>query len=495
MEKSMLLDRVNGKSKLVIPVYIGLLVSTLLIFQQVRNFDFVGYDDNDYVNENQHVLDGLTWDGVIWAFTTSHASNWHPVTWLSLMLDCQIFGKDPGWIHLVNVILHLANTLLLFAVLRRMTGSLWPSAFVAAAFAIHPVHVESVAWIAERKDVLSTLFWLLTMAAYAGYVKRPSVFRYSTAIVLFAVGLMAKPMLVTLPFVLLLLDYWPLNRSEPTQHAAVTDRHSRKFAPAGQKRTSWYRLVIEKVPFFALAAVSSVITFIVQRSGGAIGGIDVLPLKGRIFNAAIAYFQYIKMMFCPSKLAIFYPHPLDTIAHVKAAGCILLLIALTGLFLYLARRKKYLATGWLWYLGTLIPVIGLVQVGSQAYADRYTYIPYIGLFIVIAWGIGELLSRLPYRRFSVGFLSAIVLTTLGLYAHRQVGFWNNGITLFSHAIDVTEDNAIAYNSLSAAYGDLGHFQAQMEAAQQAIKIKPKYAEAHNNLGVAYGGLGRYEDAI
>ncbi|HEG42497.1 MAG TPA: tetratricopeptide repeat protein [Phycisphaerales bacterium] len=466
---------------LVIAVYIGLILITLLVFWQVRNFDFVHFDDNDYVYENQHVLDGLTWDGVIWAFTSGHASNWHPVTWLSLMLDCQMFGKDPGRMHLVNVFLHLANTLLLFAVLRKMTSSLWPSAFVAAAFAIHPMHVESVAWIAERKDVLSTLFWLLTMAAYAGFVKRPSVFRYTMALVLFAVGLMAKPMLVTLPFVLLLLDYWPLNRLEVTEPLPISGRRRRKATPPPRRRPVWYRLIIEKIPFLALAAVSSVITFFVQRSGGAMSTSDVLPLKGRVGNASISYFQYIKKMVWPSKLAAFYPHPSSDIHAAKAVVCILLLIGLTVLFLYLARRRKYLATGWLWYLGTLLPVIGLIQVGGQAYADRYTYIPFIGLFMMIAWGAAELLARFPHRKFVLGLFAAIILTPMGLYSHRQVGFWKNGVALFSHAIEVTLNNAIAYNGLSLAYFELGNFKEAIEALEHVVQTKPNDALTKNNL--------------
>lgn len=479
----------------VVFICLALAVVTFVAFEQVRNFGFVDFDDGKYVYENQHVLDGLTWDGVIWAFTTSHASNWHPVTWLSLMLDCQIFGNDPGPMHLVNLILHLANTLLLFVILKKMTGSLWPSAFVAALFAIHPMHVESVAWIAERKDVLSTLFWLLTMAAYTGYVKRPSAFRYTASLAMFAVGLMAKPMLVTLPFVLLLLDYWPLNRIEMPQHVTVSRRQKHKSTPVPKQRLTWHSLIIEKIPFFAIAVASSIITFLVQRSGGAVVDIDVFPLKGRLFNAAISYFQYIKKMFWPSKLAFFYPHPSAGIPAAKAAVCILLLVGLTVLFLYLARRKKYLATGWLWYIGTLIPVIGLIQVGAQAYADRYTYVPYIGLFIMIAWGVQELLSKLPHRKFILGLLAVIVLAPLGLYTHRQASYWNNSLSLFLHAVEVTSNNAIAYNNLSAAYADLGRYEESMKASQQAITIKPDYANAYSDLGIAYGGLGRYHEAI
>ncbi len=466
---------------LVIAVYIGLILITLPVFWQVRNFDFVNYDDGSYVYENQHVLDGLTWDGVIWAFTTGHAANWHPVTWLSHMLDCQIFGKDPGRMHLVNVVLHLANTLLLFAVLRRMTGSLWPSAFVAAAFAIHPMHVESVAWIAERKDVLSTLFWLLTMAAYTGFVKSPSVFRYTRTLVLFAVGLMAKPMLVTLPFVLLLLDYWPLNRLEATEPLSISGRQSRKVAPPPRRRPVWYRLIIEKVPFFAIAVVSSVITFFVQRSGGAMSISNVFPLKVRLFNASISYFQYIKNMIWPSNLAVYYPHPGSGTPAAKAAVCILLLIGLTVLFLYLAGRRKYLAMGWLWYLGTLLPVIGLIQVGGQAYADRYTYIPFIGLFMMIAWGAAELLSRFPHRKLALSLLAAIVLTPMGLWTHRQVGFWKNDVALFSHATEVTLNNVLAYNNLAGAYLSLGHYPEAIEVLKHVVQTKPNDAQTKNNL--------------
>ena len=480
---------------LVFSIYVGLFVSTLLVFSQVRHFDFVTYDDDLYVYENPHVLNGLTRDGLISAFTSAPAGgNWLPMTWLSFMLDCQLFNANPGRMHLVNLLLHLVNTLLLFTILRRMTGSLWPSAFVAAVFSLHPLHVESVAWITERKDVLCTLFLLLTIAAYAGYVKRPSVFRYLLTLVLFALGLMAKPMLVTLPFVLLLLDYWPLNRFE-IRRPVKSGRRTRKPAPVPDRHSATYRLIIEKIPFAVLSVISSTITFIVQRSGGAMYETDILSIKFRVLNAAVAYLEYINKMFWPSKLAVFYPHPGDNIPVAKAAGCILLLLGLTVLFLYLGRRRKYLTAGWLWYLGTLIPVIGLVQVGGQSMADRYTYIPYIGLFIMIAWGLPELLSKWPPRKIVLGLAATISLAGLGVCAHRQVGYWNNSIALFSHAIKVTQNNALAYNNLGEAYGKLGRFQEMIEACQQALRIRPDYAKAYNNLGAAYGNLGRYQEAI
>jgi tetratricopeptide (TPR) repeat protein len=472
----------------IIFIYLALTISVLLVFWQVRNFDFVEFDDPVYVYENRHVTNGLTQDGVIWAFTAGHATNWHPVTWLSLMLDCQVFGPNPGRMHLVNVFFHLANTVLLFAVLKKMTGSLWPSAFVAAAFALHPMHVESVAWITERKDVLSAFFLLLTIAAYAGYVKRPSGFRYAAALVLFALGLMAKPMLVTLPFVLLLLDYWPLNRFE----GVWPQKNSSQSAPAKNKRSILYRLIMEKVPFVAFSVISSVITFLVQRSG-SMPDIEVLPLESRFANALLSYVRYIGKMFWPVDMAIFYPF--EPASGIQLMLCVLLLIGVTTLILFLGRRRKYLPVGWFWFIGTLIPVIGLVQVGLQAYADRYTYIPYIGLFMMIAWGLPDVLSGWHYRRAVLGVLMVGVLTAGGLCAYRQISYWKDSVTLFSHALKVTQNNFVMYNTLGAGYDALGRRQEAIEAYLQAIRIKPNIAHTHNNLGAAYYSLGRYDQAI
>ncbi len=473
----------NTKRNVIVFVYSVLILSTLLVFWQVRNFDFVNYDDNKYVYENPHVLNGLTTDGIIWAFTTGCTSNWHPVTWLSLMLDCQLFGKNPGWMHLINLLLHLVNTLLLFVLLRKMTSSLWPSAFVAAAFALHPMHVESLAWIAERKDVLSTLFWMLTLLAYVSFVKRPTILRYLMTITIFAVGLMTKPMLVTLPFVLLLLDYWPLNRfcSSP---ASVPDI-----------RRILYRIIIEKIPFFALAAVSSVITFLVQQSGGAVTYFSALPLRSRVANAFLSYAKYIGRLFLPRDLAVFYPFDVSVIQPSQVVLCALLMVVVSVLAVRFRRKQKYLFVGWFWFVGTLFPVIGLVQVGQQSLADRYTYIPYIGLFIIIAWGLPELFSKWPQREIALGLSMVIVLTTLGICSHRQASFWKNGFTLFSHAVSVTRNNYIALDNLGTAYSNIGRYQDAVESYKQAIKISPGYADAYYNLGVASGQLGRYQDAI
>ncbi len=473
----------QAKKTLVLSIYFALAVSALLVFWQVRNSDFVYYDDDDYVSANPHVLNGFSPSNLAWAFTTNLSSHWHPLTWFSLMLDCQLFGPNAGRIHLINLLLHIANTLLLFIVLKKMTGALWQSAFVAALFALHPLHVESVAWIAERKDVLSTFFWLLAMLAYAQYVKKPDAARYLLVLLIFALGLMAKPMLVTLPFVLLLLDYWPLER---------IGRFSRQI---------FYRLVLEKVPFFALSVISSIITFLVMRSGGTVS--DIFSLNSRIANAFLSYAEYISKMFWPCNLAVFYPFNAGSISFGQAAICALLLLVISIFVIRFGRNQKYLPMGWFWFVGTLAPVIGIVQVGRQAYADRYTYIPYIGLFIMLAWGLPQLLSKLlsaspvksPQRKIALGLPMVIVLTTLGICAYQQTSYWKNSVTLFSHALAVTQNNYVAYNNLGIAYVDLGRWPEAIDNCKQAINIKPNLAEAHANLGIAYAALGRLPEAI
>jgi Flp pilus assembly protein TadD len=466
------------KKFLVISVYSVLTLSTLLVFWQVRNFDFTNYDDNIYVYDNPNIQAGITLKTIKWAFTSGYACFWHPLTLLSHILDWQFFGSNAGGHHLTNLIFHIANTLLLFLVLKQMTSALWQSAFVAALFALHPLHVESVAWVSERKDVLSTFFWMLTMWAYLRYVKYPNVARYLLTLLLFALGLMAKPMLVTLPFVLLLLDYWPLDRIGRFQWRML------------------YRLILEKIPFFALAAVSSVITFIIQKGSGAVPDINTLSLQSRVANAFLSYTRYIGKMFWPQDLAVFYPLDARTIQSWQVVvPCALLMIVVSVLAIRFGRKQKYLFVGWFWYLGTLLPVSGLIQVGSHAMADRYTYVTLTGLFIIIAWGLPDLLGKWPQRKIALGLSMVIVLTTLGICAHRQVSYWNNSITLFSHAIEVTQNNYIAHCNLGTVYGKLGRYQDEIEAYKQAIRIKPDYAEAHYNLGIAYGSFGRHQDAV
>ena len=467
-----------------------LLLVTVAAYLQVFRADFVNYDDEAYVTANPHVQSGLTYKGTLWAFNVGYQGNWHPLTWLSHMLDCRLFGPSPIGPHAVNLLLHLANTLLLLLVLNLMTRSLWKSAFVAALFALHPLHVESVTWVAERKDVLSTLFWLLTMWAYVQYTESPSLKRYGVVTAFFALGLMSKPTLVTLPFVLLLLDYWPLGR----------------WAQAS-RRERW-RLVRQKLPLFAMSVASSVVTYVAQQRGGAVSPIDELSLASRIANALTAYIGYVGKMLWPAKLSVFYPHPGNTpIAHVLAA--VLLLAAVTALAIRSARSRPYLIMGWFWYLIVLAPMIGFVQVGRQAMADRYTYVPFIGLFIMIAWGMEERMGE--WGRGRVGdpgprvhpfthspilrLLALLVILACAACTWRQAGYWHDSIKLWTHTLAVTTNNSNAHNNLGLAFNKLDSPDAAMEEFQAAVLIDPQYSEAHDNLGVAYFQLGRIPEAI
>ncbi|MHC4649146.1 MAG: tetratricopeptide repeat protein, partial [Planctomycetota bacterium] len=357
-------------------ISVALVAATLAVYWPVLKYDFVRYDDDRYITENRRITDGITADSVVWAFTKAHYHMWHPLTTLTQMVDCHLFGLDAGRHHLTSLLFHLANTVLLFLVLNRMTGAVWPSAFVAAVFALHPLQVESVAWLAERKNVLSGLFWILTIGAYVRYAQRPGVPGFLLVVLVFGLCIMTKPMVVTLPFVLFLLDYWPLERLQlggrSGNEAAncYSEMEGTKSKPAGPdpQRTPFWLLIVEKIPLFVLAAVLSVITFTAQRGGGVMSGLEKLPLKSRAANALISYLTYIEKMIWSSRLAVFYPHPAGNFSVVKASVSAVLLALFTILFLCLWRRRKYLATGWLWYVGTLVPVIGLVQVGAQARA-------------------------------------------------------------------------------------------------------------------------------
>ena len=451
---------------------------------------FINYDDGLYVYENPHVRGGLSKEGVSWAFTTFDAANWHPLTWISHMTDVQLFGLDAGWHHRVNVLFHLANTALLFLVLWRMTGGLWQSAFVAALFAVHPLHVESVAWVAERKDVLSTLFWLLTMGAYLGYVRRPSVWRYLPVFVFLALGLMCKPMLVTLPFVLLLLDWWPLGRM------------SREGSPVSEQwRISVpmvFRRIWEKTPLLGLSAISCVITYIAQSQGKAVVSLGRITIGPRFSNTLVSYAIYLEQAVWPSSLAVVYPHPATIGAGIpawKIGGAVLLLAGISFLALRERQRRPYLAAGWMWYLGTLVPVIGLVQVGGAAHADRYTYVPLIGVFLAVAWGVPDLLPMRRWRQRVLGVAAGAVLAALTVAAWFQVGYWRDNVTLYSRALSVTEGNWLALSNLGAAYGNRGEPLEARRCFREAVRIRSDYAEAWYNLGVSAGRLGQKEEAI
>ena len=476
-------------------LYLFLTVATLAVFWQVHDHEFINFDDPQYITENRHVQGGLSPDGVVWAFTTAHASNWHPLTWLSHMLDVELYGLNPRGHHLTNVFLHLLNTLLLFFILQRMTGALWRSGFVAALFALHPLHVESVAWVAERKDVLSTLFWLLTLWAYTWYVEGPKFTRYLLALFSFALGLMAKPMLVTLPFVLLLLDYWPLGRIQAGQVEGADRAETPTSIPSNKQMLQTLRLVWEKVPFFLLAAASSIVTFLVQQRGGALTSLEVFPFKVRLANALVSYARYMGKMFWPQKLAVLYPHPGYTLPIWQIAGAGLLLFLISFLVIRAGRRYPYLAVGWLWFLGTMVPVIGLVQVGAQAMADRYTYIPLIGLCIIISWGVAELVAGWRYRRVVLAVATGAAILALTICTFIQLRHWRSATALFEHAIEVTSDNYVAHNNLGNKLAAQGNIDEAIAHYSEALRINPAHAKAYYNLGIALAKQGKYEVAI
>ena len=498
-------------------VMLVLVLATAVVYLQLNNYDFVNFDDDDYVTENRHVQTGLTSGNITWAFTTFHAGNWHPLTWISHMLDCQLFGLKPGLHHLVNLFFHMANTLLLFLILRRMTNALWQSAFVAALFALHPLHVESVAWVAERKDVLSTFFWMLTMGAYVFYVERRELKRYLLALFFFGLGLMAKPMLVTLPFVLLLLDYWPLRRLQMEKPLADDSVNSEKFVKPHRKKKERRRsairaghvskpekqirqqpaighIILEKVPFFVLSLVSSIVTYMAQQKGGAVRSLQSFPLTTRIANALVSYCGYIGKILWPENLALLYPH--SGMPPVwKVIGAVLFLGIITFLIIRTVKRFPWLTVGWLWYLGTLVPVIGLVQVGMQAMADRYTYVPIIGVLIMVAWGVPELLEKWRHRNTALATVAVITLFIFSFVTWKQVGYWQNNTTLFKHTLEKTTNNPIIHYNLGNLLASQGKFDDAIKQFRESIRISPGYAKAHNNLGNALLYQGRLDEAI
>jgi lipopolysaccharide biosynthesis regulator YciM len=439
------------------------------------------FDDDVYLVHNEHVQAGLTRASIAWAFTTGHGSNWHPLTWLSLQLDHELFGMQPWGYHFVNLVLHVVNTVLLLRILWKMTGAWWQSALVAALFTLHPLHVESVAWLAERKDVLSTFFGFLAVVAYGSYVNRPTVVRYLLILLAYAASLLAKPMLVTLPFVLLLLDYWPLCR-----------------VPG---KVSLARLVVEKIPLLLLAAGSSVAAWTAQAHGQSVQALERLSFPTRAGNALVSYVVYLRKMIWPADLAAFYPHPMNTLPlwQVLAAG--LFLLAVSAVVIWLWRRAPYLAVGWFWYLGTLVPVIGLVQVGAQAYADRYTYVPLIGIFIALVWGGADLLARWSSRdRYAVASAAAaVVLLACTLLTWLQVHYWHDAIPLWEHALAVAP-SAPAYTNLAAALvQDPSSSRKDQDRAldyfTEAVALEPSLVEANVGLADLLLKRGRLGDAV
>ena len=490
-------------------VCLALALLAIGIYAQTASHGFVDLDDTGYVVANPHVTGGLTGDNVQWALTSTYAANWHPLTWISHQIDVSLFGMNAGRHHLISLSWHVLATLLLFGCLRTMTGSIWRSAFVAAAFAAHPAHVESVAWIAERKDVLSAALWFATTWVYIRWTRRPSLSGYALTLACFALGLMAKPMLVTLPFTLLLLDYWPLDRANG----------------------HWRERVMEKIPLLALAAISSAITTIAQQQGGAVGSLEVIPLGDRLANAALSYGRYLGMIAWPADLTVLYPY-LRPVPVAAASASATVLIVLTVLAWRTRRTQPSFIVGWLWFLGTMVPVIGLVQVGSQALADRYTYVPSIGLFVAIAWGVDALARRAHAPRAVPAGLAVAVVIILAIVAHKQTAVWASTETLWRHAVEVVPQSARAHNSLGVAYGNAGrtadaaeqfHIAAglQLDVAtaqdvfpnlgralmaqgkiaeaipylERARQVSPGRADVWHQLGIAYFGVNRKDDAL
>lgn len=463
-----------------------LIATTLFAYLGVSHHEFIKLDDQFYVTDNFHVTSGLSQKNALWAFTTFDGSNWHPLTWLSHMLDCQLFGLNGGLHHLSNLFFHILNTLLLFLVMYKMTTALWRSAFVAALFALHPLHVESVAWISERKDVLSTFFWLLTMWAYILYVNRPGFYKYLLLCLLFAMGLMAKPMLVTLPFVLLLMDYWPLSRIMRSPFGEVNYSHI--------VRHDLPELLWEKLPLFILTAASSVVTYLAQQAGGSVIPLERIPLSLRIANAVVSYVKYILKLIWPHNLAAYYPYPLSFNVWITFLF-VLILLSLTAAVIRGWRRYPFLAFGWLWYLGTLVPVIGFIQVGSQSMADRYTYIPMIGLFIMIAWGLHGFFIRLKRGKYLYGLTATVILVFFMISTKNQVVYWENNYTLFRHTADVTDRNFVAHFHLGNEMDRQGKLEEAVSHYSMALHFHPNYAQVHNNLGVIFANQAQPDRAL
>jgi hypothetical protein len=456
----------------------GLALLVFIVYWPVKSYDFLLFDDDEYVTNNPHVQAGLTSDAIRWAFTSFEHANWHPLTWLSHILDCTLFGLDAGKHHAVNVALHIANSILLYGVLKRMTHRFWRSAIVAALFALHPLHVESVAWVAERKDVLSMLFGLLTCWAYSGYSRRHQSWRYVAVLMLFAAALLAKPMMVTLPFVLLLLDYWPLRRLAPDQGIGFLQRLS--------------PLLVEKIPLFALTSVSIVFTMKAQALGGAV---HELPFQVKATNAALAYGEYLIKMLVPVRLAAFYPYRTDLLSWGSMTTALVVTGLLAGL-IFAGRKRPYWIVGWAWYLGMLIPVIGFIQAGAQSMADRYTYMPIVGIFIAVVWGAADFASRLQYGTKLLATVTAAALFACTILSAQQVTIWMNTETLFRHALDVSSgDNHFAHAKLGEVARQRGDLAEAIREYQESLRLLPEQPTAVNYLGLALQLQGRTAEAI
>ncbi len=510
MAKQTSIRKTAPKRGVVLAICAVLAAITWAVFGQTLGHEFVTYDDPQYVSGNAEVAAGLSIEGVRWAFTHTIGGNWHPLTIISHMLDCQLYGLNAAGHHLTNVLLHTIAVILLFLVLRQMTGTLWRSAFVAALFAIHPLHVESVAWISERKDVLSAVLFILTLGAYVRYIHAPSITAYLLVLILFTLGLMSKPMLVTVPFVLLLLDYWPLGRCSNGSQARLNNPRGRRSQNAPQSRgySGWLKLIIEKLPLFALSALFSAVTVIAQLHSTGIT--NQLPFAWRLSNASVSYVTYIWQMFWPTRLAAFYPHPNDQLPFWQIVLAIVILAAITVVAIRWRKERPYVFTGWFWYIGMLVPVIGLVQAGEQARADRYTYLPQIGLYVLVTWCITDLVEAIttgnfssrrvanglpafagprrgqPSRRYKVFcvVIAAAIITSLSWRSSVQASYWKDSERLWKHTLAVTGDNDVAHNNLGNLCLQRGDLDSALSHFETALNIRARTTAAHYNFGGA-----------
>ena len=464
---------------------------TLMIYAGVRNHTFISYDDDRYITENRQVKSGISAAGALWAFTTLETGNWHPLTWLSHQLDMQLFGLNPGAHHLMNLVLHLLNTQLLFITLRRMTRDTWKSCFVSALFALHPLHVESVAWAAERKDVLSACFWMLSLLSYISYTEGSDRRMYLLTFFFFMLGLLSKPMVVTLPFVFLLLDFWPLQRI-----------HLRTIKPATVTSTLYHKKMLnllgaikEKIPFLLFSLLASAVAVFAQHTGNTVGSFHAYPLKIRLANAIVAYIAYIAKMFWPAKLAVLYPHPGSALPLWKISAALGIFILISVLVFKYSKKYPWFIVGWLWYLVTLLPVIGLIQVGVQAMADRYTYLPMIGLFVIIAWGIPCMVPDGRLYRIALSTTAMGIALLLSMISWIQLQYWKDSFSLYQHAIQVTENNYILHNNLGFELQKAGLISKAAEHYHAALRIRPDFAYALLNMGVILARRGNFEAAI
>ncbi len=505
-ESSALQSTLQMRKRLIILACVSLAIGTAVVYSRVRSAEFVNYDDQNYVGENAHVQAGLTWKTFTWALQSTEWDNWHPLTWLSHALDCQLYGLNPAGHHLTNVLLHILNVLLLFLLLTRATAAPGRSLLVAALFALHPFNVESVAWVAERKNVLSTLFFLLALGAYGWYAMKPNLRRYALVAALFVLGLAAKPMVITLPFVLLLLDYWPLRRTEkPSQPIAPRPKGRKKTlgqtdalvsnAALSLPSTPWSRLVLEKVPLLVLSCGSAVITVLAQKTGGAVRSLEVFSFSVRLQNALYAYAMYAWKAFWPTRLAVLYPHPGPTLTSLQLGLAAVFLVAVSVLVWQMRRTHPYLVTGWLWYLGTLVPVIGLIQVGQQAMADRYAYVPLIGIFVMLVWGADDWADSKKIHLPARVAAAAIILTGLSILTWRQIAYWQDSDALWFHAAALTENNLFAEDEVGKSLLRQGRPQDALPHLQNAVRIDPRDPTRRINFASGLAQSGRYQDAL